>query len=226
VRVLAPLPGARFAWVARRRGALAAARSKRSLAVLESDADGDEAGLDYFDPVPVLGTGAALPVEGTGGGLEFGVAGVIGEGGRRIRTEDAPRHVAGLCVAVLARRLTEASPALALGPWLATTDELERRAAAESDSAHDGAITVSVDGELRYRGSMAHPIAVVGRAVAAASTGAALSSGDVVCASVGGLVAPGAVSAAGSDVAVYIERIGVLRLRAAPVRTKPIATEG
>ena len=107
---------------------------------------------------------------------------VIGEPGRRISEEDAPRHIAGYAVADdvsmrgfqgrtsewLQGKAWEASTPV--GPWLVTPEEL----------AEDARILTLVNGEVRQESRVADVVFSPARLVAYASRMVTLSPGDLI----------------------------------------------
>ena len=170
VRIVAPMPGARCVHMGLATGALAGARA---LAVVADPA------LSFTDPGPLLGPGDEVRIR-PGDRWALAVAAVIGEGGHDVPEDQALRRVAGYAIA--GRWLGDASnadgsPAVQLGPWLVTPDDV----GAGDDGAGTRQTRVVVDDVVVAAGSwtVGAPFA---RLVAAASRQFSLRPGDVLTA--------------------------------------------
>jgi len=205
VRLLAPLPSARTAWVDDPVAATAGA--SRGLPLLAEA----PFGVRYADPAPILASGDALPAGAAGGIARLGVGVVIGREARGLTEARVEQAIAGYCVAAL-WAANEDDAYTAAGPWLVTGDELRGRRV--GPAMLDLAATVAVNGRVTWSGSCT-AAAGGGALLAQVSASYTLRPGDLLGVGVVSLPAAtgGVRLAAGDDVVFEVERLGALRCR-------------
>ena len=161
VRIVAPMPGARCVH-------LGSVGGGRNLAVAD-----EEPPLVFTDPGPLLGPGdsiAARPADR----WALAVAAVLASGGRDVTEELASRLVAGYCIAgrwLADPANADGTPAVQLGPWLVTPDQLGEPGAARAARIVVDDVTVAECGW-----AVGMPFA---RVIARASRQFELRAGDV-----------------------------------------------
>jgi 2-keto-4-pentenoate hydratase/2-oxohepta-3-ene-1,7-dioic acid hydratase in catechol pathway len=164
-----------------------------------------------YDPIP-------MPPESSELDYEVELAIVIGTRCRRVSATDAPSVVAGYAVHndVSVRDWQKRSPTIMLGkawdghgplgPWIVTPDEI--------GDPHALALTCSVNGEIRQRGSTAEMINNCWEQIAYLSTVMTLEPGDVIATGTpfgtAGSMKPPRWLKIGDVVRCEIEKIGVI----------------
>ncbi|HVY83675.1 MAG TPA: fumarylacetoacetate hydrolase family protein [Caulobacterales bacterium] len=170
-----------------------------------------------FDPI-------MMPPEGADLDYEVELAVIIGRRCRRVRAADARTVIAGytVCNDVSVRDWQKRSPTIMLGksfdthgplgPWIVTADEIE--------DPHALALTCTVNGEVRQRGSTSEMLADCFEQIAYLSTVCTLEPGDVIAtgtpAGTGAGMKPPRLLKPGDVVRCEVERVGAIEARIVP----------